>query len=387
MSDIRAITGSEIFDGETAYQNSALVFAGAKVIDIVDEVDLPANCDLTKLDGGLLIPGFLDLQVNGGGGVLFNEQPDVDGIRTICAAHAEFGTTAMLPTLITDSPEITTRAIEAGMEAIARSIPGFLGLHLEGPHLSFAKKGAHDTSFIRKMNNGDLQQLLLAKQNLPFLMVTVAPESVTNSQISELSRAGIVVSLGHSNAPYSDALKAIEAGAGCVTHLFNTMSPLTHREPGIVGAALNSGSVYAGLIADGYHVDPAAISIALAAKKAPGRVFLVSDAMSTIGTDITSFNLNGRKIVRKSGCLMLEDGTLAGADLDMAFAVRFMQDIIGLDRFEAIRMASLYPANCIGASAEYGNLKPGAYANMVHLSDDNHVRRSWWKGNFFNAEA
>ncbi len=218
-------------------------------------------------------------------------------------------------------------------------------------------------------------------------MVTVAPESVTNSQISELSRAGIVVSLGHSDAPYSDALKAIKAGAGCVTHLFNTMSPLTHREPGIVGAALNSGSVYAGLIADGYHVDPAAISIALAAKKAPGQIFLVTDAMSTIGTDITSFDLNGRKIVRKGGCLMLEDGTLAGADLDMAYAVRFMQDIIGLDRFEAIRMASLYPANCIGASAEYGNLKPGAYANMVHLSDDNHVRRSWWKGNHFYAEA
>jgi len=386
MSECRAIIGCEIFDGEKAHTNSALIISDTRVAGIVDQSDLPANCQVSELDGGLIAPGFIDLQVNGGGGVLLNQQPDIDAIRLICATHAKFGTTAMLPTLISDSPQVTARAIEAGIDAYQQSVPGFIGLHIEGPHLSIPRHGAHDPSFIRKMEASDVQLLLKAAKKLPYLMVTLAPESTTNEQITALSNGGVIVSLGHSNGSCEEASAAINAGARCVTHLFNAMSPLTHREPGLVGAALSTGSVYAGLIADGIHVDPVAISIALAAKKGPGQIFLVTDAMSTIGTQIKSFKLNDRTILRQNGCLRLADGTLAGADLDMAAAVRYMQETIGISRFEAIRMASSYPANCLQASHEFGNLRSGAFANMVHLNDENHVEQTWWKGEPHQAQ-
>ena len=380
MSELEAITGSEIFDGKSCHQHCALIFADQRIVKITDESDIPLGAKVTKLDGGLLAPGFVDLQVNGGGGVLFNDQPDVEAIATICAAHGNFGTTTVFPTLITDSRQITTMAIAAAIEANARAVPGFLGLHLEGPHLSVERKGAHDPAFIRKMDQDDLHQLLVAKQNLPHLMVTLAPEAVSNEQISKLSGAGIIVSLGHTNATHGDACTAIDAGAKCITHLFNAMSPFGHREPGLVGAGLANAHVNAGLIADGYHVDPVAISIALAAKKGPGKIFLVSDAMSTIGTDLTSFTLNERTIFRKQGRLVLEDGTLAGADLELASAIRFMKSVVGVGQYEAIKMASLYPAEVIGASRQYGNLNPGAYANVVHLDQDNYAVNIWCRG-------
>jgi N-acetylglucosamine-6-phosphate deacetylase len=380
MSIPTAIIGAEIFDGEIRHRNSALIFVDGIITDVVTASDVPEDCDVIRLNGGLLAPGFIDLQVNGGGGVLLNEQPDIAGIRQICSAHAQFGTTAMLPTLITDRPDITSKAIEAGIEAHRQSVPGFLGLHLEGPHLSLEKKGAHDPELIRRMTEDDLAQLLYAKNNLPYLMTTVAPESVIDEQISILASAGVIVSLGHTGASFARANSAIDAGARCVTHLYNAMSPLTHKEPGVVGAALMHGDVYTGLIADGFHVDPAAMAIALAAKKKPGQIFLVTDAMSTIGTDIKSFNLNGRKIRRKGGRLLLEDGTLAGADLDMASAVRFMHQIIGTDADEALRMASWYPAQCIGAFEQYGHLKPGAMANFIHFQNDLEIKQVWKNG-------
>jgi N-acetylglucosamine-6-phosphate deacetylase len=385
MSIAKAIVGSVIFDGQHIHRNSALIVSEGNVMEIVDQFDIPSNCQTTQLEGGMLVPGFLDLQVNGGGGVLFNEKPEVDTIRTMCQAHARYGTTGMLPTLITDTPQITTKAIAAAIRAKVEGVPGFLGLHLEGPHLSRARKGAHDPTLIRQMTDEDLQQLLYAKQNLPHLMVTLAPESVTLQQISTLSKAGLIVSLGHSDTSFTIASDAFDAGARCATHLYNAMSPLTHREPGLVGAVLARGGVYAGLIADGHHVKPAAISIALAAKKSPGQIFLVTDAMSTIGTDMKSFTLNDRTIYRKAGRLELQDGTLSGADLDMSSALRYMHDVVGLDRLEAIRMASLYPARCIGADDHYGHLKPGAFANMTHLNDKNHTLRTRWKGTPFTV--
>ncbi|MGI9401175.1 MAG: amidohydrolase family protein, partial [Rhizobiaceae bacterium] len=164
------------------------------------------------------------------------------------------------------------------------------------------------------------------------------------------------------------------------THLFNAMSPFTHREPGMVGAALNNGSLYTGLIADGYHVDPAVIEIALAAKRGPARIFLVTDAMSSVGTDMTEFHLNGRRIIRSDGKLTLEDGTLAGADVDMHAEVLFMHDKAGLELEECLRMASLYPARCMGVEKQLGNLKPGAKANFVHLSPENNLSGIWLNG-------
>lgn len=380
MSAPIAICGAEIFDGHTCHRSSALVIDGADVLAIREE-DLAVNAEQQiVLDGGIVVPGFVDLQVNGGGGVLLNERPDADAIATICKAHAQFGTTALLATLITDTPEVTMLAIDAGIEAAKRKVPGFLGLHLEGPHLSVAKKGAHEEAFIRPMSENDLEALKAAKQNLENLLVTVAPETVFPGQIRRLAGAGIIVSLGHSDAGLDLARQGADAGARSVTHLFNAMSALDHRDPGMVGAALDCGNLYAGLIADGFHVDPAAISIALRAKCGPGRIYLVTDAMATIGTDKTSFTLNGRPIMRHGGRLTLADGTLAGADLDMISAVRYMAETVGTGLEEAVRMASLYPAQCMGIEKRYGQLKPGAGANFVHLGSDRSVRQVWIDG-------
>jgi N-acetylglucosamine-6-phosphate deacetylase len=230
------------------------------------------------------------------------------------------------------------------------------------------------------MDDMDLARLIAARADLPNLLVTVAPETVTPEQIGKLAGAGIVVSIGHSDAGIQTASAAFEAGASMATHLFNAMSQLGNREPGVVGAVLNHGSVHAGLIADGIHVHKAAIEIALRAKTGPGRIFLVTDAMSQTGTDIETLTLNGRTITRVDGALRLADGTLAGADLDMIDAVEFMHSQIGLPLDEAIRMASLYPAEAMGIEAEFGHLQPGAIASFVHLSNNRQMRATWING-------
>jgi len=285
MSKATAFIGATIFDGYTRHHNKALVVMDGVCGAILDPDDIAGGIAVTPLDGGLLAPGFIDLQVNGGGGCLFNSAPNLDSIVTICRAHAEYGTTSLLPTLITDTLRITERAIEAGIRAFDRGIPGFLGLHLEGPHLSTARKGAHSPELIRPMMDEDVTYLCQVRTRLPHLMITIAPESVNNHQILALCEAGITVSLGHSNASAEQARQAFSAGACCVTHLYNAMSPLAHREPGLVGAALNAERVFAGLIADGHHVRAEAIDIALKCKSGEGKLFLVSDAMSTIGSD------------------------------------------------------------------------------------------------------
>ncbi len=382
MSRQMAIAGADIFDGESVHHGSALLLDGELVAGICSAEDVPSDHPVQLLDGGLLAPGYIDLQVNGGGGTLFNEQPTLEGIETICAAHRTFGTTAVLVTLITDTPQVTQRAIEAGADATRRAVPGFLGLHLEGPHLSTAKNGAHDPALIRPMSQQDLEVILDAKRRVPNLMVTVAVESVTNSQISALASAGVIVSLGHTAATFEQAQAAINAGARCATHLYNAMSPLTHREPGLVGAALHNASLFAGLIADGIHVDPAAMSIALAAKNGPGKIFLVSDAMSTIGTDATQFTLNGRTVHRRGGRLEFDNGTLAGADLTLNQAVRFIQGAVDLDEYEAHRMASLYPAQCLGIADQVGCLKPGGKADLIHRISGFGIAGTWIAGSY-----
>ena len=380
MSDLLAISGAEIFDGDRWHADAALLIEFGHVSAIVDRAQIPANAETVVLSGGSLVPGFVDLQVNGGGGVLFNNDPSLAAIRTICAGHAQFDTTALLPTLITDTAEVNEEAIAAGAQAVAAGVPGFLGLHLEGPHLAVARKGTHDPRLIRPMTAADLDRLCNAATLLPNLLCTVAAETVTPEQISALAQAGATVSLGHSDASFATATRAFEAGATMATHLFNAMSQLGHREPGVVGATLMQGSVPAGLIADGIHVHPAAITLALRAKAGPARIFLVTDAMSQTGTDLRTLTLNGRTIFRADGALRLADGTLAGADLDMIDAVRFMHNRIGLPWEEALRMASLYPAEALGVGAEHGHLRPGAVASFVHLSPTQEVLATWING-------
>ncbi|WP_434724863.1 N-acetylglucosamine-6-phosphate deacetylase [Mesorhizobium sp. RIZ17] len=381
MSDRFALTGARIFDGADWHDNAALVVKGDAVEAILPEGAIPSGVPAVETGGGLLVPGFVDIQVNGGGGVMLNDHPDVASIETICRAHAPFGTTALLVTLITDTPAITAAAIAAGAEATRQKAPGFLGLHLEGPHLSIARKGAHDPALIRPMTDADQAALMAARKELPVLLTTVAPESVEPSRVAALAKAGVVVSLGHSDTDYATASAFAEAGATVVTHLFNAMSQIGNREPGLAGAAIDTGGLYAGIIADGIHVHPATMILALRGKQGPGKIVLVTDAMATIGTDMTSFTLNGRTIYRKDGSLRLADGTLAGADLDMISAIRFVHRVVGLDLDEALRMASLYPAEAIGQAHRLGRFHNGTAADIVGLSDDLDVRNVWIGGN------
>ena len=380
MMTMRAVYCPKIFDGTAWHEESVLLIENGRSAGIVARGELQGDVPVETANGTILVPGFVDLQVNGGGGILFNEQTDVAGIRQICAAHARFGTTALMPTLITDTPETTKAAIEGGIAATRETVPGFLGLHLEGPHLSPERKGVHRADLIRPMTQDDLEMLISARQDLPALLLTCAPESVTPAQIRQLAAAGIRVSLGHSNCSHDTALAYVEAGASLVTHLFNAMSPLAHREPGLPGAALDCGRLSAGLIADGFHVHPATIRIALRAKASPGHLFLVTDAMSTIGSDIEGFELNGRHVFRRGGRLTLEDGTLAGADIDMAASIRFLENRVGIPFETTLKMASRFPAEAIGIAPRKGMLTAGADADFVELDDDHRVVGSYVGG-------
>lgn len=371
-----ALTGATVFDGDRLLARHALVLRDGVVAEIVPDDALPPAMDRLCLKGGTLAPGFVDLQVNGGGGVMFNDAPTVETLRTLAEAHARLGATSILPTLITDRAEVTAAAIDAAVAAVAEGVPGIAGLHLEGPHLSVARKGAHDPALIRPMEDADLARLIDAAAHLPALMVTVAPESVNPQQVAALAGAGIRVSLGHTDCGFDDAVAAAEAGAVCVTHLFNAMSQLGNREPGVVGAALATPGLSAGLIADLIHVHPEVIRAALAAKRGPGRIFLVSDAMATAGSDIDHFTLNERRIERREGRLTLADGTLAGADLDLATAVRNIAGL-GVPPETALAMATTIPADLIGREAR---LAPGARADVVHLDDAGRLAAVWQGG-------
>jgi N-acetylglucosamine-6-phosphate deacetylase len=378
---VKALTNARIFDGFNWHENSALLIEDGKVVGIVAKIELPSGGTQIDADGAIIVPGFIDLQVNGGGGVMLNDDQSVEGIRHICEAHAKFGTTALLPTLITDTREITAGTIKAGLEAKAAKIPGFLGLHLEGPHLSVARKGTHHPGLIRPMEDIDLERLLAIGHSFEALMITIAPENTTLEQVTALADGGFTVSLGHTNASYETAKAYSDAGARTVTHLFNAMSPLENRTPGLVGAALDLGSLSTGIIADGFHVHPASMGIALRAKQGPGRIFIVTDAMSTIGTDMTGLTLNDRQIYRKDGRLTLADGTLAGADIDMLSSVLFVHQTLGLDFEEAVRMASLYPAQAVRIADRKGRLQVGYDADFVVLTENYDMISTWIGGN------
>jgi len=343
----RAFVGARIHDGVDLHDNHAFVVYADRSRGITPRGDLPSDCRTEKLPGGIIAPGFVDLQINGGGGVMFNDDQSVEALRTIATAHASIGTAAVLPTLITDTPERMKAAIAATEQAIAERVEGVAGIHLEGPHLSVARKGAHDPSLIRPMGDDDLAIVLRAAERLPNVMMTVAPENTTNAQIRTMADAGVIVSLGHTDADFETCMAAFDAGARCVTHLFNAMSQLGSREPGLVGATLARDDIYAGLIADGIHVHPTMIRIALAAARKSERIMLVTDAMATAGSQITGFTLNGREVIRKDQQLTLSDGTLAGADLEMTQALSTMVNSVGDHISDAIRRATATPMSLL----------------------------------------
>jgi N-acetylglucosamine-6-phosphate deacetylase len=387
MSARTAYAGADIFDGHETHKDAALVVEGGSVVDVIPQDDVAVDCEIVGFKGGKIVPGLVDLQVNGGGGVMLNSDPSVSAIRTITRAHASRGTTSLLATLITDRPDITQTAIDAAREAFAQDVPGFLGLHLEGPHLAFARKGAHAGELIRPMAESDLRALEDLAQELPTLLVTVAAESVGSEQIARLAAAGAIVSLGHTDCTYAQANERVASGARCATHLFNAMSQIKARDPGLVGAVINLPDLSAGLIADGHHVAPENIQMILKSKRGPGRLFLVSDAMATTGSALTEFTLNGRRILRRQGRLTLEDGTLAGADLDLFRAVQFLQDALDLNLDEALRMASLYPAQVVGRTGEVGTLRAGSRADFLWLDENRQIGSIFVNGNQTPADG
>lgn len=369
------LSGARIFDGENFLLDHVVVVEGGRIAAIVPYAERPRGA-ARDLAGGLLAPGYIDVQVNGGGGVLFNEDPTPEAIARIAAAHRKHGTVGLLPTLVSDAPQVMTAAIAATREARRRT-PATLGLHLEGPFLDPRRRGAHELKYIRDLAPGDVETIVDA--DCGAVMVTLAPNRVGAASIAELARRGVLVSLGHSEANYEEARAAIQAGARAFTHLFNAMSASVGREPGMVGAALDLADAFVGIIADGHHVHEANLRIALAAKR-HDRFMLISDAMPPTAGGPDHFDLQGRRVTRANGCLRLEDGTLAGSVLTMDEAVRYVVNVVGVDLGDALAMASRVPATFLRRDNELGRIAPGHLASLVHLDDELRVLETWIEG-------
>ena len=372
-----AVLAERVFDGHRWHAEAAVIIRGGRIVRIGPQNDVPKDLSRTRLPKAtFLAPGFIDLQVNGGGGILLNDKPTADGMRAIARAHRRFGTTGCLPTLITDTRERLQSAIAAARSASGRD--GVIGLHLEGPFISPKRPGVHRPDRIAQPVAGDLEQLCeLASAGQS--MVTLAPECVPGGFVRTLAASGVRVSIGHSEASAAIVMRAVADGAAGVTHLFNAMPPLSAREPGIVGAALADNRLTAGLIVDGIHVDPISVRAAFAAKGCE-RIALVTDAMPTVGATKDRFELVGRTITLANGKLTTEEGTLAGAHLDMATAVRNAVKLVQLPLEDALRAASLTPARFLGLDKERGTLAAGSRADLVALSEDLRVAGTWVDG-------
>jgi N-acetylglucosamine-6-phosphate deacetylase len=360
-----AVLAGTVFDGETVHRDCAVMIDGTRIAGVIPRAAVPAGMPTRALpDSAWLAPGFIDVQVNGGGDVLFNDTPTPEGMAAIVAGHRKFGTTALLPTLITDTPAKMRAALEAVRHA-APINPGVLGIHLEGPFLSPGKPGVHDPAMIRRPDAADAA-LLCAPQS-HCTVVTLAPEEMPPGFIAQLTAAGVRVCLGHSMATYAETKAALAEGLVGFTHLFNAMRPLESREPGPIAAALEAQGAWFGMIVDGVHVAPAMLRLALRGAAHP---MLVTDAMPPVGGHSGRFTLYGNEIVVRDGRCARADGTLAGAALDMASAVRNCARLLDVPLTEALRFASTEPARFLGLGKELGRLAPGYRADMVAFDPD-----------------
>ena len=373
---MKAIAGARILADGLWKDHHALVIADGKIEAVVDDTDIPASAAVRRLGGGMLVPGFIDTQVNGGGGVLLNDQPTAYGVAVIAEAHRQFGTTAMLPTLISDDLEVVSAAIAAVDGAILAGVPGIVGIHIEGPFLNADKKGIHDAAKFRALDDEAID--ILSSLEHGRTLVTLAPELAPPGAISELVRRGVTVAAGHTLANYEDMQRAIGEGMTGVTHLYNAMTQLESRAPGVVGAAFDSDLI-CGIIVDGHHVHPASLRAAYCAK-GENALMLVTDAMPTVGSDRTTFTVGGTDIISEGGMLRSAAGTLAGSDLDMASAVRNCIDMMQVDLAEASHMASATPAAFMGLGDTYGRIAAGCRADIVHLDDQLDVQTVWIAG-------
>lgn len=369
-----ALTGGLVFTGEDMLAGRAVVIRGETIADLPEEKNLAANVRRIDCAGSVIAPGFIDLQLNGCGGVLFNDAITPETLRTMHAANLRTGCTSFLPTLITTTEDDMRKAMAVvadfcrGKDAF--SVPG---LHLEGPYINKKRKGIHNAAHIRALTPPMREALADFGQCTP-LMLTLAPECVDPQDIAMLAAAGVVVSVGHSAATYEQAMRGIEAGARAATHLFNGMEPFTSREPGIVGAALAAPGIACGLIADGHHVHFAALGLVKRLKQ--DMCFLVTDATAPVGTDMTEFIFGGQSVYVRDNMCLNADGTLGGSLLTMIEAVANCVTRVGIPLEESLRMASLYPARLMGLEAHLGRLTAGARANLAVFSADSFAMRA-----------
>lgn len=372
-----ALLGARIVLADRLVQDQALLIADGRIIGLSAPADVPAGFERIDLGGGTLLPGFIDTQVNGGGDVLLNDQPTVEGISAIARAHRQFGTTGLLPTLISDHPQVVDRALAAGEAALEQGVPGVLGLHIEGPHLNPAKKGIHDQSRFALIDDEVIARLSAPTRGRR--IVTLAPELAPKGAIAALAQAGVLVCAGHSMADYAQTRAALAEGLAGFTHLFNAMTQFSSREPGMVGAALEDRNSHVGLIVDGLHVHPASLRVALMARGSEGAM-LVTDAMPPVGGEGRDFTLMGTKITVTNGDCRGPDGTLAGSGLSMVAAFNNAIDLLGCDLLTASRMASGNPAHFLRLQNETGSIAPGLRADLVHLDDSRQVTATWIDG-------
>jgi len=371
------LNGRVLIDSELV-ENRCVLIEADRIVAVVEPADPRcASAHKHDLGGKLLLPGFIDLQVNGGGGVLFNDAPGVESIRAIGAAHRRFGTTGFLPTLISADLVVVAEAIAAVQAALAAKVPGVLGIHIEGPFLNVERKGIHDPEKFRELDPAAVK--LLTSLRGGRTLVTLAPEMTTPAMIRKLVDAGVVVSAGHTNATYEEIREALHEGLTGFTHLFNAMSQLTGRAPGVVGAALDDPDSWCGIIVDGEHTDPVVLRISMRCKR-HDRFMLVTDAMPGVGTNNKSFLIGGRKITVSGNLCLDDDGRLAGSNIDMATCVRNAVSMLGLTLPEAVRMASLYPAEFLGIAHDVGRIAPGFKANFVVADDQVQVSETWIDG-------
>ena len=371
-----AVAADAVFDGWAVREHCAVVIEDTQIAALVRRGDVPADIPVETLpDGAWLAPGFIDLQVNGGGDVLFNDQPTQAGIAAILAAHRRFGTTSLLPTLITDS-EDKMRAARGAVGRLMPNEPGLLGIHFEGPFLSPEKCGVHDPSFMREPNERDAELLMTLDGGVT--LVTLAPERVPQGFIRTLAENGVRVALGHSMATYEETKAAISDGLTGFTHLFNAMRPMSAREPGPIAAALESEQCWYGLIVDGVHVAAPMLRLAL---RGAGTPLLVTDAMPPVGGAGKPFSLYGREILAKDNRVETREGTLAGSGIDMANAVRNCVNLLGMNLTDALAMASRAPAKALGLEKKLGRLAAGYRADMIAVDPiEVRVLKTWVAG-------
>ena len=379
----QALLGSQIFCGERFYDDHALLVEGKSIVDIVDKNNTPDNFNKIELDQGILAPGFIDLQVNGGGGVLFNNSPNKESLNTIIKAHQFFGTTSVMPTVISDSLEVLEQCIKTVTEEIKNN-SSLLGIHIEGPFFNTKYRGVHQKQYISAINS-DYLNLFESLKGFP-VMLTLAPECISSQQLKHLTSLGIKTLAGHSDATYDELDDAIKNGLDGFTHLFNAMGQISAREPGVVGSALHFENTFASIIVDLHHVHPSLIQLAYQLKP-KGKLFFISDSMATINHGKPSFELYDEVVNESDGRLVNSEGKLAGSSITQIDAVKNAYQKCNIPLNQALAMASRYPAEYLGIENHLGSLKPGYRADLVHFDSNFKVHNAWVSGKQINRES